>query len=144
VIYKISGTQFNGLSQACSYGDDAQMATNYPLVRITRVRDGAVSYLRTFNHSTMAVATGGAIVSTHVEGPFVLVEPPGAPGGVEYSLRVVANGIASDPVQVNIVPTVQDLLTFDTGARRRRSTCLAEPATGHLSRWRGWRGGQAG
>ncbi|MGB6795759.1 MAG: kelch repeat-containing protein, partial [Xanthobacteraceae bacterium] len=28
--HTISGTQFNGLSQACSYGDDAQMATNYP------------------------------------------------------------------------------------------------------------------
>ncbi len=32
--YTISGTQFNGLSQACSYGDDAQMATNYPIVQL--------------------------------------------------------------------------------------------------------------
>ena len=31
----ISGTQFNGLSQANAYGDDFQDATNYPLVRIT-------------------------------------------------------------------------------------------------------------
>jgi hypothetical protein len=53
--YQISGTQFNGLSQACSYGDDAQMATNYPIARIQS--GGEVYYVRTFNHSTMAVAT---------------------------------------------------------------------------------------
>ena len=33
--YQISGTQFNGLSVGADYGDDATMATNYPLVRIT-------------------------------------------------------------------------------------------------------------
>lgn len=30
--YKVSGTQFNGLSQGAAVGDDAQSATNYPLV----------------------------------------------------------------------------------------------------------------
>src|SRR5208337_760297 len=33
--YKISGRQFNGLSEAASYGDENETATNYPLVRIT-------------------------------------------------------------------------------------------------------------
>src|SRR4029077_10096110 len=33
--YVVKGTQFNGLSQGAAYGDDAQMATNYGLVRIT-------------------------------------------------------------------------------------------------------------
>ncbi len=28
----VFGTQFNGISQGASYGDDAQSATNYPLV----------------------------------------------------------------------------------------------------------------
>jgi hypothetical protein len=32
--YALTGTQFNGLSQACMYGDDATMATNYPVVRL--------------------------------------------------------------------------------------------------------------
>ena len=38
--YKISGTQFNGLSQAMSFGDEFQNATNYPLVRITNNATG--------------------------------------------------------------------------------------------------------
>jgi hypothetical protein len=33
--YTVSGTQFNGLSQGASFGDDGQSATNYPIVRIT-------------------------------------------------------------------------------------------------------------
>jgi hypothetical protein len=32
--FRLFGRQLNGLSQAASYGDDAQMATNYPLISI--------------------------------------------------------------------------------------------------------------
>ena len=45
--YKVSGTQFNGLSQAISFGDEFQNATNYPLVRITNNASGHVFYART-------------------------------------------------------------------------------------------------
>ena len=97
--YAISGTQFNGLSQASSYGDDFQAATNFPLVRITNNGTGHVFYARTHSHSTMAVATGSATVSTEFD----------VPGGVEggaSTLVVVANGIASSSVAVNVlVPT---------------------------------------
>ena len=74
----ISGTQFNGLSQAVSYGDDYAAATNYPIVRITNKRSGTISYCRTANHTTvsgsgtvpsMGVATGAAIVTTQVTIP---------------------------------------------------------------------------
>jgi hypothetical protein len=92
--YKISGTQFNGLSQACSYGDDAQMATNYPIVRLSNTA-GQVVYLRTSNHSTMGVATGGTTVSTNIA-------VPGTLGTGPWSLVVIANGIASDPVAVTV------------------------------------------
>ncbi len=92
--YQIFGQQFNGLSQACSYGDDAQCATNYPLVRLS-TDGGQVRYLRTRDHSTMAVATGSAIVSTVVEVPDDMT-----PG--RWNLVVVANGIASDPQAVTI------------------------------------------
>jgi hypothetical protein len=91
--YPLAGTQLNGLSQAVGYGDDAQAATNYPLVRLTNVASGHVVYCRTHDHSTMAVATGSAIVSTNFD----------VPTGVEYGaakLEVVANGIASAPVSV--------------------------------------------
>ena len=56
--YKITGTQFNGLSQAAAFGDEYQTATNYPLVRITNNSTGHVFYAKTHDHSTMGVATG--------------------------------------------------------------------------------------
>jgi len=90
--YQLSGTQLNGLSQACSYGDDAQMATNYPVVRLQNAA-GKVVYLRTFNHSTMAVATGAAVVNTS----FAVQAPSGV-----WQLSVVVNGIASNSVQVTV------------------------------------------
>jgi hypothetical protein len=94
--YTITGTQLNGLSQAVSYGDDGQMATNYPLVRLTNtfVNPQTVTYLRTFNFSSLGVAVAGQ-VSANLELPCNL--PVG-----KYYLQVVVNGIASDPVPVEI------------------------------------------
>ena len=93
--YKISGTQFNGLSHGAAYGDDAQMNTNYPLVRITNNATHHVFYTRTHDHSTMGVATGSKIVSTHFD---VLASmETGA-----SSLVVVANGIPSAAVNVTV------------------------------------------
>ena len=92
--YVLQGQQLNGLSQAVSYGDDAQMATNYPIVRL-RNSAGTIAYLRTFGHSTMAVATGAQTVSTNF---FV---PPSVPTG-DWQLTVVANGIESAPVAVSV------------------------------------------
>jgi hypothetical protein len=91
--YAISGTQFNGLSQGAMYGDDAQMATNYPLVRITNNVSGHVVYAKTHDHSTMAIGTGATPVSTQFDVPFEI--EPGA-----SKLVVVANGIPSAPVDV--------------------------------------------
>jgi Abnormal spindle-like microcephaly-assoc'd, ASPM-SPD-2-Hydin/Galactose oxidase, central domain len=112
--YKISGRQINGLSQACCYGDDAQMGTNYPLARFTNKGTGAVSYFRTFDFSTFAVATGAAVHSTLDEIP-----ASAAPGA--YTIQVIANGIASDPVDAHIVAAapaiavnLQDGLQFGT------------------------------
>jgi hypothetical protein len=62
--YSISGTQFNGLSQAAAFGDELETATNYPLVRITNKARNTCSTPRTHDHSTMGVATGTATVST--------------------------------------------------------------------------------
>ncbi|HEY6449132.1 MAG TPA: hypothetical protein VIX60_00445, partial [Candidatus Cybelea sp.] len=93
--YKITGTQFNGLGQAMSFGDEFQNATNYPLVRITNKANGAVFYARTHDHSTMGVATGSKRVWTYFD------VPKGIHSGVS-TLEVVANGIASKPVSTSV------------------------------------------
>lgn len=93
--YKISGTQFNGLTAAAAYGDDAQMATNYPLVRITNNSTGHVFYARTHDHSSMGVATKGKTVTTNFD-----VSNATETGA--SSLVVVANGIASASVSVTV------------------------------------------
>ncbi len=93
--YLISGQQFNGLSQAMSVGDEFENATNYPLVRITNQASGHVFYARTHHHSTMAVATGDAIVSTHFDVPAEMETG-------SSSLEVVANAIPSTPVTITV------------------------------------------
>jgi hypothetical protein len=93
--YKISGTQFNGLSQAAAFGDEVETATNYPLVRITNNSTGHVFYARTHDHSTMGVATGSTTVSTNFD------VPSGMEAGAS-TLEVVANGIPSSAVSVTV------------------------------------------
>jgi hypothetical protein len=102
---QISGTQFNGLSQAVGYGDDSTTATNYPLVRIINNQTNHVRYCRTHDHTTvdangntvpsMGVATGAAVVTTNVD----------IPGDIDLGdamLFVVANGIPSQPFAVTV------------------------------------------
>jgi hypothetical protein len=96
--YKITGTQFNGLSQAVAFGDEYQNATNYPLVRITMKSGNKVYYARTHDHSTMGVATGKKSVFTNFDVPATI-----ASGAA--TLQVVANGIASKPVDVTVSGT---------------------------------------
>lgn len=94
--YSITGTQFNGLSQGAYYGDDAQMATNYPLVAIRNRKTGHVFFCRTHDHSTMGVATGSTPVSTNFDVPTNI--ETGA-----SDIIVGANGIRSklEPITVN-------------------------------------------
>jgi len=93
--YPISGQQFNGLSQAASFGDEFETATNYPLARITNLTSHHVFYARTHGHSTMGVATGTARVST------IFDVPTTAETG-SSTLEVVANGIPSQPVTITV------------------------------------------
>ena len=73
--YTLHGRQLNGRSQAVGYGDDAAAATNYPLVRLHNRATGRVVYCRTFDHSTMGVATGSAVETTN------FAVPAGVPHG---------------------------------------------------------------
>ncbi len=88
----ISGTLFNGISQGASYGDDAQMDSNYPLARFTD-SSGKVYYGRTYNWSSTSVQTGGQVITTQCTVPANIYDGPGT-----YTLQIVANGNASSGI----------------------------------------------
>jgi Kelch motif len=101
----LAGKQFNGLSQAVGYGDDAWAPTNYPLVRIVNNKTNHVRYCRTHDHSTtdskgnsipsMGIATGNKSIKTLVDIPYDIELG-------ESTLYVVANSIPSKPCPVYI------------------------------------------
>ncbi|HEY6393568.1 MAG TPA: choice-of-anchor D domain-containing protein [Bryobacteraceae bacterium] len=116
--YTFAGRQINGLSQACSYGDDAQMATNYPIVKLAHAGSGTVVYARTHSFSTMGIAPGPAIHTA------IMNIPPTMPTGA-YHMTVIANGIPSAAVTVTIlaaapaiVVNLEDGLEFGTICQR--------------------------
>lgn len=85
--FHLVGLGLNGISEGASYGDDAQMNSNYPIVR---AHSGIHTYYcRTFNWNYTGIASGSLPVTTE----YTL--PAGFPAG-PYTIQVVANGIASD------------------------------------------------
>jgi hypothetical protein len=90
----ISGTNFNGFSLGASYGDDAQMATNWPLVRITNTATGDVCFGRSYNFSTMGVWTSGTTNA-------VFDIPKRCETGAS-TLQAIVNGLASPGVKVTL------------------------------------------
>jgi hypothetical protein len=94
--YHTIGRGFNGWSQAASFGDEFQTATNYPLVRIVNNATGHVFYARTHDHSTMGIATKSFPTYTYFDVPANM--ETGA-----SKMYVVANGFQSNamPLTVN-------------------------------------------
>ncbi len=93
----LSGTQLNGLSENNAYGDDYQGATNYPLVRLVQASAPNNVYYATTHDET-----------THSIAPFTSNStkfdvPSGLPAG-SYNLTLVANGIESNAIVVDVVP----------------------------------------
>jgi hypothetical protein len=84
----LTGTQLNGLSEGAAYGDDAEMSSNYPLVRLKNAPFLGTLYLRTSNWSSTGVATGSL--------PETVQFSMGT--GFDVLMNVVANGIASPTV----------------------------------------------
>lgn len=91
--YTLKGTQLSGVSQGAYYGDDAQMATNYPIVRITNTASGAVVYGKTTGFTPSVKAKLKSTTSFSV--------PAGIQTGAS-TLVVIANGVASAPVNVTV------------------------------------------
>lgn len=86
--YTIKGSLFNGISEGACYGDDWQMATNYPIVRLRDNSNNNIYYCTTSNWNS----TGVRRVGLNDDAQFTL--PAGLPVK-QYDLFVVANGIAS-------------------------------------------------
>ncbi len=106
-LYTLSGTQLNGLSAGASYGSPAEMDENFPIVEL-KSGSGTVYFARTFNWSSTGVATGSTPETTQ----FSL--PANLPQGT-YSLSVVADGIASQPISFTGGFTGADLSVALTG-----------------------------
>ncbi len=104
--FTLTGTLLNGISEGATYGDDAQMNSNYPLVRLTNSL-GNVYYERTYNWNSTSVMTGSRLVTTQFTNSAAL--PPG-----NYSLTVVANGINSDPWNFQIQPKLTVIPLIDS------------------------------
>lgn len=94
--YQLTGTNLTGISQGAAYGDDEQMNSNYPLVRMTNNATGNVYYTRTFNWNSTSVQSSQPITTE-----FIL--PQNLPAGT-YSLAVEANGNPSAPTTFNYAP----------------------------------------
>ena len=114
--YTLSGTQLNGMTQACAYGDDGNMATNYPIVQLTNPSTSEVVYLRSYNFSTMGIATG-TTVPDDLQSCTIDIPQNLATGN--WSLVVIANGIPSASVPVQIAGQdcyfIVDNSTFSKG-----------------------------
>ncbi len=90
----VRGKGFNGLTFGSYYGDDAQAATNYPIVRITNLSSGHVCYARTHDHATMGISNGGKTRTKF--------DVPASCETGASQIEVIANGIASEPVAVTL------------------------------------------
>ncbi len=97
--YHLTGRIFNGISAGAAYGDDWQMDSNYPLVRMTNTSGGSVYYARTHGWNSTGVMTGGQTVTTEMTLPSLL------PAGT-YNAVVVANGNASAPFTFTYSPPI--------------------------------------
>jgi hypothetical protein len=92
--YSVAGTRLNGISLGAAYGDDAQSATDFPLVRFTNQTTQHVQYGRTHDGSNYSIALN-TTGTTNVDVPTTIEK------GLA-NMQVVANGIASPAILVNI------------------------------------------
>lgn len=122
--FTLTGTLLNGISEGAAYGDDAQMASNYPIVRLTS-GSGTVYFARTYNWSSTGVMTGATAETTQFRLPL------GIPTG-SYSVAVVVNGNPSSTVAMSvpfsgsdIAPTVATAAAASPSAVTTTSTNLS-------------------
>ena len=86
--FRLYGSRLTGISEGATFGCDARMSTNYPLVRLDRL--GKTTYARTVDWSNPGLSDPGSNNSQSLD--FEI--PAGLPTGT-YQARVIANGIES-------------------------------------------------
>ncbi len=112
-VYTITGTQLTGISEGAGYGDDAEMATNYPIVRLTDAK-GLVRFARSSNW-TPGVATGNLLTTCQFE------LPPKLPIA-DYTLNVIANGIPSANFKFSLANPSNVDAVFDAATKTLKIT----------------------
>jgi hypothetical protein len=101
--YTITGSMFRGWSQGAAYGDDAQAATDFPIVMITNNATGNRCFGRTHDWSNL--------ISIQFDLPPAVTPAPGwalvqracdTAGGGASTLVVIVNGRQSNPIAVTV------------------------------------------
>lgn len=95
----MTGTQLNGLDEGAAYGDDNEMSSNYPIVRVRDDANGNIYYARSYDWSSTGVATGSATETVDFDLPAQLGSDP-------YEVQAVANGIQSAYVPPLLNPSL--------------------------------------
>jgi hypothetical protein len=93
--FTLTGKQLDGQSAGADYGDDVQMDSNYPVLRLVNAA-GLVYYCRSTNWSAAGTVGSGTVIQT-VSFTLNAAMPAG-----NYSAIVSGGGISSFPVAVNI------------------------------------------
>ena len=86
--FRLYGSRLTGISEGATFGCDARMSSNYPLVRLDR--GGVTTYARTVYWSSPGISSPGYNNYQYLD--FEI--PVGLPTGT-YQARVIANGIQS-------------------------------------------------
>lgn len=104
--YRVVGARLTGISEGATYGDDAEMSTNYPIIKLTQV--GVAKYAKSYNWTPMISKPGDTGLQTV---DFDL--PPGLTPGTYY-VAVIANGISSLSTPITVARS-NTIASFSNG-----------------------------
>jgi Secretion system C-terminal sorting domain/Galactose oxidase, central domain len=124
--YIATGNGFNGICEGAAYGDDWQMPTNFPIVRLVKhdsLYGDYIYYARSYNWNSRGVMRGALRDTTW----FTL--PDGLPDG-SYNLEVVANG---NPSEGYLFTTCNTVIVSQTTPNRNKVLVYPNPATSRAS-----------
>jgi Dockerin type I domain len=99
--YLLTGSAINGASQGASYGDDAEMDTNYPIVKVATTI-GTTYYARTTNWNKTGIGVTNGATSTHFALPTAISQAPvvtasGLSAAEGQALTNITVGTFTDP-----------------------------------------------